>query len=65
MNEEITARMYLIGQALNGLLAHGGSAKGERETAERAIVMADAVLAHLHAHPPVEQWRVPAPKDPK
>jgi hypothetical protein len=62
MNEEITLRTYLIGQALSGLLAHGGGAKSEGETAARAIVMADAVVAHLHAHPPVEQWRVPAPK---
>jgi hypothetical protein len=63
MNEEITLRMYLIGQALNGLLAHATVSKSESETAERAVAMADAVLAHLHAHPPVEQWRVPAPKE--
>jgi hypothetical protein len=60
MNEEITVRMYLIGQALNGLLAHGGGAKSEREVAERAVVMVDAILARLEAEPRIEAWRVPA-----
>jgi len=60
MNEEVTLRTYLIGQALSGLLAHDGGANSQG-TAERAIVLADAVLTRLRAERPVEQWRVPPP----
>ncbi len=61
MNEEVSLRTYLIGQALSGLLAHDGGGTKSESTAERAILHADAVLARLKAETPVEQWRVPPP----